>query len=133
MVGELQQCLGGRKSGGSARAEKTARGSPRAVAEDDSPDADLIGMADGEPGGRARTSGERVEGEAAVDLVDEQSAAGPQGIPRRLLLEADVAAGVEAVVNEQVDLAELGEKPRKPRAARSLDVCPAAASGAHRS
>ena len=48
----------------------------------------------------------------------------PPGRPGRLELEAQVASGVEAVVNEQVQRLELGQQPWEPLTTCSADVAP---------
>lgn len=50
--------------------------------------------------------------EAMVDIVNQQGASRPEHVPGALELKARVAACMETVVDEEIDLAELGEQTR---------------------
>ena len=48
---------------------------------------------------------------------DNQTAARPQGGPRPIHLEANIAFAVQAVMNEKLDLAKLRKQSRQPASA----------------
>ena len=67
----------------------------------------------------------RAQAEVVVDVVYDHRAARPQRIPRMIELAAQVALGVEAVVDEKVDRAELLDQPGQLLAARAETERPA--------
>src|SRR5262249_21161951 len=82
-------------------------------------------------GGVARTGlGGAPEAPAGVDVIDDDRPARAQGGPGPIHLEADVAFAVQAVVDEEVDLAEPREDAREAPPTRSADVGPASGASA---
>src|SRR5271166_2696562 len=59
-----------------------------------------------------------------VDIIHDHRAAGPQNGPRSVHLEANIMFAMEAVMNEQVDFAELGKRAWKAASARTTNVGP---------
>src|SRR5579864_8669270 len=59
-----------------------------------------------------------------IDIINDDCAARFQRRPRSIQLKAYVAFTVHAVVNEEINLAELREHPGKASPARTLNVCP---------
>src|SRR5689334_19456014 len=68
---------------------------------------------------------ERPEGFVGIDIVDDHRAAGPKDGPYAAELEAHIALTMQAVMDEEIDLAELREQSRKLSPARAGDVGPA--------
>src|SRR5277367_3186103 len=104
----------------------TARLRPlEALQQDPEQSSTVIGRCDEGRDVRARPR-ELAEGLVALDVVgDDRSPA--HRAPCALELEAKVAGGVAAVVNEQIDLAELGEQRWKSPSAGPVHVRPARA------
>src|SRR5580658_8723994 len=78
----------------------------------------------GEPVGRLLLRDEAAEGQAVVDVVDDRGSARAQARPGTAQLECRIAAGVQAVVHEDLDGAELVQQPGQLLAARALDIRP---------
>jgi hypothetical protein len=56
---------------------------------------------------------ERVKAPVEIDVVDDDGSSGRQGIVTVLQFKSDIAVSMDAVVDEQVDLAEFRKQPRK--------------------
>ena len=65
------------------------------------------------------------EGQAVVDVIDYGHPTGPQDRPCGLELKPLITAGVQAVVDEDVDRPELVQQGWEPFAGRPLDIRPA--------
>src|ERR1700733_14814434 len=70
---------------------------------------------------------EVAESQAVIDVVDYGRTACAQPRPGAVQLEPGVPAGVQAVVHEDLDLAEVVEYAGQPVPAGALDVVPARA------
>jgi hypothetical protein len=57
-----------------------------------------------------------------IDIVNHQGAICSHGCPCSIQLESYVAFAVQAVVNEEINLAQSGQQPREPSPARTLDI-----------
>ena len=56
---------------------------------------------------------ERVKAPVEIDVIDDDSSSGRRGFVSVLQFKSDIAVGMGAVVDEQVDLAEFPKQPGK--------------------
>jgi hypothetical protein len=68
--------------------------------------------------------GHKVAERLVVNIVDQHEASDPKSRPRLVHLECHVSGGVQAVVNEQVDLTQLSQELRQPPSAGPPNVRP---------
>ena len=65
---------------------------------------------------------ERVKAPVEIDVIDDDSSSGGQGIVNVLQFKSNIAVGMGAVVDEQVDSAEFRKQPGKAPLARASNT-----------
>src|SRR5579871_5968421 len=68
--------------------------------------------------------GKRAKAPIGVHVVNDDGALRRQAWPGSIQLEPNVTLTMQAIVNEQVDLTQVGKQFRETAPARALDVCP---------
>lgn len=76
----------------------------------------------GEPGGKGLLEG--LETPIDIHIIHQDGSVVSQGRPCPIQFESYVAFGVQAVVNEEINLPQSRKQPGKPSPARTLDVGP---------